>query len=48
MLSSKLVKKIFCWLETIYLSSVPNMKKALINGMKTPVSECISEDKVNW
>lgn len=34
--------------ETLYLSSDPAYKKMLIDGMNTPVSECISEEEVEW
>lgn len=32
--------------ETLYLSSVPGMKEKLIDGLKTPIEECVSEDEV--
>jgi PHD/YefM family antitoxin component YafN of YafNO toxin-antitoxin module len=32
--------------ETLYLTSVPGMWDSIIEGMKTPVSEC-AED-INW
>lgn len=35
-------------METMYLSSIPGMKEHIIEGMKTPISECISENKVAW
>jgi antitoxin YefM len=35
-------------IETMYLSSIPGMKEKIIDGMKTPVSECIPENEVNW
>jgi len=35
-------------METLYLSSVPNLKEDIIEGMKTPVSDCISENEVKW
>ncbi len=35
-------------LETIYLCSVPNMEQKLIDGMNTPVTDCVSEDEVKW
>lgn len=36
--------------ETIYLSSVPNMEKELVRLKNTPTNseEFISEDEVNW
>lgn len=35
------------FMETLYLSS-NGMKERIIEGMKTPVSECVSEDEVEW
>jgi PHD/YefM family antitoxin component YafN of YafNO toxin-antitoxin module len=35
-------------METIYLSSIPNMKERIIEGMNTPISECIPENEVEW
>ncbi len=35
-------------LETLYLTSVPGMKEKLIEGLKTPLSETISEEEVGW
>ncbi len=35
-------------METLYLSSVPNMKERIIEGMNTPVSECVSKDEAQW
>jgi antitoxin YefM len=35
-------------METLYLSGNPIVKKELIDGMKTPVEECIPEDEVEW
>lgn len=32
--------------ETLYLSSVPGMKKSLLKGMKTPVRKC--SKKLVW
>lgn len=34
--------------ETLYLLSVPGMKEKLIDGLKTPIEECVSEDEVDW
>lgn len=31
--------------ETIYLSSIPGMKEKLIEGMNTPLDECITDDE---
>lgn len=35
-------------LETLYLSSDPNYKQSLLDGKNTPITECVSEDKVEW
>ncbi len=35
-------------LETLHLSSDAEYKKTLIDGKNTPLSECISEDDVEW
>lgn len=35
-------------METLYLSSIPNMEKALIDGKNTPLEDCVAEDEVQW
>jgi len=35
-------------METLYLSSMPEVKNAIIEGMNTPISECIPENEVDW
>jgi PHD/YefM family antitoxin component YafN of YafNO toxin-antitoxin module len=35
-------------METLHLSSIPKMKETIVGGLKTPLSECVSEDKVDW
>ena len=35
-------------METLYISSIPNMKEKIIEGLNTPISECVSEDEVEW
>ncbi len=35
-------------METVYLCSIPNMKERILEGMKTPISECIPENEVKW
>jgi antitoxin YefM len=32
--------------ETLYLVSIPGMRKSIINGMKTPIKKCIK--KIEW
>lgn len=34
-------------METLYLSSVP-MKEKIIEGLHTPLNECLSETEVQW
>jgi len=34
--------------ETLNLSSIPGMKDRIIEGIKTPVSECVLENEVEW
>ena len=35
-------------METVYLCSIPGMRERLIEGMNTPLSDCIPEDEVQW
>lgn len=35
-------------METLYLSSIPNMEKTLIDGKNTPLEDCVAEDEVQW
>ncbi len=35
-------------METLYITSIPQMKEHIIEGMNTPISECITEDEVTW
>lgn len=35
-------------METLYLSSNPAVKQEIVDGMKTPVEDCIPEDDVEW
>lgn len=35
-------------METLNLSSNPKMKEKIIEGLKTPIEECIPEDEVQW
>lgn len=32
--------------ETLYLSSIPGMKKSIVQGLKTPVEKCHKE--IGW
>jgi antitoxin YefM len=31
--------------ETLYLSSIPNMRKSIIEGLNTPINECCEDIK---
>ncbi len=33
-------------METLYLSSIPKLKEDIIEGIKTPLSECVPENEV--
>ena len=35
-------------METLYLSSIPAMKEKIIEGLKTPLDECLPDDEVQW
>ena len=35
-------------METLYISSIPNMKEKIIEGLNTLISECVAEDEVEW
>ena len=35
-------------METLYISSIPNMKEKIIEGLNTTISECVAEDEVEW
>lgn len=35
-------------METLMLCSVPGMKDKIIEGLNTPVEDCVAEDKVEW
>ena len=35
-------------METLYLCSVPGMREKIMEGLKTPISECIPENEVEW
>ena len=35
-------------METLYLSSISGMKEEIIEGMNTPIEECIPFDEVEW
>ncbi len=35
-------------METLLLSSAPGMKEKILEGMKTPLEECLAENEVAW
>jgi len=35
-------------METLNLSSVPGMKEKIIEGLNTPLDECLPEAEVDW
>lgn len=35
-------------IETLYLSSIPEIKDSIVGGLNTPLSECIPESEVDW
>lgn len=35
-------------METLYFSSVPEMKEKIIEGLRTPLDECLPENEVQW
>ncbi len=34
--------------ETVYLSSSPKTKQQIVEGLQTPLTECLTEDEVQW
>ena len=35
-------------IETLYIESIPGLKEKIIEGGKTPIDECLTEDEVGW
>jgi len=35
-------------IETLYLSSMPDVKNVIIEGLNTPIAECIPENEIEW
>ncbi|MDR1800916.1 MAG: type II toxin-antitoxin system Phd/YefM family antitoxin [Lachnospiraceae bacterium] len=35
-------------IESLYLSLIPGMKEKIIEGLNTPLADCISEAEVQW
>lgn len=34
--------------ETLYLQSIPGMRETIVEGMATPIEDCVSEDELEW
>lgn len=34
--------------ETLYINGIPGMAESIVDGMKTPISDCFSEDELEW
>jgi prevent-host-death family protein len=34
--------------ETLYFNAIPGMTESIIEGGKTPIEDCLSEDEVEW
>ena len=35
-------------METLSLNSIPGMKEKIVEGLHTPLSECLPESEVRW
>ena len=35
-------------METLYLSSMPAVREKIIDGLNTPLEECLPEEQVEW
>ena len=35
-------------METLYLVSAPGTREKIMDGMKTPLEDCVDEDAVEW
>lgn len=35
-------------METVYLSSIPQQREKIIEGLNTPLDECLPEHEVEW
>ena len=34
--------------ESLYLSSIPQVRTEIVEGLNTPLSECLPESEVSW
>lgn len=35
-------------METLYITSIPELKEDIKEGLKEPLEDCINEDEVEW
>ena len=35
-------------METLYLYSIPEQREKIIEGLTTPIEECVAENEVEW
>lgn len=35
-------------IETLYISSMPELKEDIVKGLKEPLEDCIDENEVKW
>lgn len=35
-------------METLYLCTVPNLREHIMEGLNTPIEECVAEDEAIW
>ncbi len=35
-------------IETLYVSSIPELKKDVVEGLKEDIKDCVDEDEVKW
>jgi PHD/YefM family antitoxin component YafN of YafNO toxin-antitoxin module len=35
-------------METVYLSAIPEQREKIIEGLDTPLEECLPENEVEW
>ena len=35
-------------METLYLYSLPEQREKIIEGLNTPIEECVAENEVEW
>ena len=35
-------------METLFITSIPQMEDKIIEGLNTPLEDCVDEDEVEW